>query len=90
VLRAPSQQHQPPQTLKLHEEPDAVDVVAAAADVVTTLATSVVRNIFFSNNDKRTRRLAQIKQEMATVRIWSNFQGKKLCHVLIFITISFP
>jgi len=70
VLRAPSRQHQPPQTLKLQEEPDVVDVVDVAVDVVTTQATSVVRNIFFlSSNDKWTRRLAQIQKVMPIVKI---------------------
>jgi len=48
VWRVRNQQRQPPQTLKLREVPDVVDVAVVAVDVVTTLATSVVCNTFFS------------------------------------------
>jgi hypothetical protein len=86
----PSQQYQPPQALMLHEELDVVDVVAVAVDVVTTLVASVVRNTLFSNNDKRMGQLAQVQHQTDVVKISSICDRKKLCHVLTFITISFP
>jgi len=69
VSRVPNQQYQPPPTLKLQEVLDAVDVVAVAVDVVTTLATSVVCNTFFFGQRQNDGRLARTQYETNNVKI---------------------